>query len=53
MNRTDINRMSKKRVDREFRRIISTYDWNTLIDLFENEFDTERKREWINSYHNE
>lgn len=53
MNKTAINKMTKEQVDSEFRRIISTYDWNTLVDLFEDRFNTKTKRDWINSFHNE
>lgn len=53
MNKTAINKMTKEQVDSEFRRIILTYDWNTLVDLFEDRFNTKTKRKWINSFHNE
>ena len=49
--KTEIKTMNKEKIDNEFRRVISTYDYKTLSDLFENQFNTKEKRNWIYSFH--
>ena len=51
MKQTTINKLNKKEIDDEFFRMINTYDYNTLIKLFEDRFDTATKREWIKEFH--
>jgi len=47
----NVSKMNKEQIDNEFRREAQTFDFNTLLNLFCQQFDTKTKREWIREFH--
>jgi len=49
----NISKMTKAEIADKFQRVVSTYDFNTLVDLFCDRFDTKTKKEWIREHYKE